>query len=430
MISSRTAQAAAHATGLPPKVDAWSPGSKALVAGDEQRADREPVRERLRHRHEVRLHAELLEGEEGAGAADAGLDLVAAEQRVELAAARAPARTPASAGGRRPRPAPARAGSGRPSRRAACSAAASFGWAKRTPGSSGSNAARFAGWPVAASAPVVRPWKEPSSATIPGLPVALRAYLIAASFASAPELQKNAVPPPKRADSFSRELDLRLRPVEVRDVPEPLELRLRGRERRRVAMPERDDGDAGAEVEVALAVGVDELAAVALDEGHVGARVGRHDRFCSSVVMRAPPSRRSRLNAAARGLHGGEQLRDDPALEVALADQPLGLARLDRGATPPATSTPGTSVTKRMRSAPSPTASAAAASSAFTFSGPAASGATTGILPCGERRSTPAGSPARGAPRGRAPAAARRQSELVAEERLARRRRSPRRARR
>ncbi len=40
---------------------------------------------------------------------------------------------------------------------------------------------------------MVRPWNDPSSATIAGRPVAsprLRASLIAASFASAPELQK------------------------------------------------------------------------------------------------------------------------------------------------------------------------------------------------------------------------------------------------
>ena len=86
---------------------------------------------------------------------------------------------------------------------AASSEATSFSSAKATPGRSGSNAARFAGWPVADSAPSVRPWNEPSSATTPGLPVALRAYLIAASIASAPELQKNACAPPKRLESRS-----------------------------------------------------------------------------------------------------------------------------------------------------------------------------------------------------------------------------------
>ena len=53
------------------------------------------------------------------------------------------------------------------------------------------------------SAPSVRPWNEPSRATIPGRPVALRAHLSAASTASAPELQKNADAPPKRAESRS-----------------------------------------------------------------------------------------------------------------------------------------------------------------------------------------------------------------------------------
>ena len=74
-----------------------------------------------------------------------------------------------------------------------------FGVANRA-GPSGSNARRFDGWPVTASAPSVRPWNDPSSARTPALPVALRAYLIAASFASVPELQKNACAPPKRPE--------------------------------------------------------------------------------------------------------------------------------------------------------------------------------------------------------------------------------------
>ena len=66
---------------------------------------------------------------------------------------------------------------------------------------SGSNAARFAGWPVIDSAPIVRPWKEPSSATSPVFPVDLRAHFSAASTASVPELQKNACAPPNRSDN-------------------------------------------------------------------------------------------------------------------------------------------------------------------------------------------------------------------------------------
>ena len=54
---------------------------------------------------------------------------------------------------------------------------------------SGLNGSRFAGWPVIDSAPIVRPWNAPSVATIRFRPVN-RESLIAASLASAPELQK------------------------------------------------------------------------------------------------------------------------------------------------------------------------------------------------------------------------------------------------
>ena len=127
----------------------------------------------------------------------------------------------ASPDGSRPRPEPARSGS-RPSpgRRAAASDSASFRRAKRATGASGSQAARLPGWPVTASAPCVRPWNEPSSATTSGLPVALRAHLSAASTASAPELQKKARAPPKRVGEQAGEPAHRLGRVEVRGVPE------------------------------------------------------------------------------------------------------------------------------------------------------------------------------------------------------------------
>ena len=114
-------------------------------------------------------------------------------------------RTPASAGGRRPRPGPARAGSARrrPRPRRARDVDVVRPREADAAGRAARTAARFAGWPVAESAPSVRPWNEPSSATIPGFPVALRAYLSAASIASAPELQKNACAPPKRSESRS-----------------------------------------------------------------------------------------------------------------------------------------------------------------------------------------------------------------------------------
>ena len=54
------------------------------AVGDEQRADRQAVREALRERDRVGRDAELLPGEEPAGPADAGLHLVEDEQRAVL----------------------------------------------------------------------------------------------------------------------------------------------------------------------------------------------------------------------------------------------------------------------------------------------------------------------------------------------------------
>ena len=53
---------------------------------------------------------------------------------------------------------------------------------------------------------------------------------------------------------------------------------LGGRERRRMAVAEADDGDPGEEVEVAPAVVGDQPAALAVDERHVEAGVGRQQR--------------------------------------------------------------------------------------------------------------------------------------------------------
>ena len=56
--------------------------------------------------------------------------------------------------------------------------------------SKGLNGARLLSWPVSESAPIVRPWKAPIVATMRVLPDFLESFN-AASFASAPELQKN-----------------------------------------------------------------------------------------------------------------------------------------------------------------------------------------------------------------------------------------------
>ena len=92
------------------------------------------------------------------------------------------------------------AASSPPGATAASSDSTSFGRANEIPGTSGPKPSHFAGWPVAERAPSVLPWKPPSSATIRGRPVAFRATLSAASFASAPELQKNACAPPARSE--------------------------------------------------------------------------------------------------------------------------------------------------------------------------------------------------------------------------------------
>ena len=58
--------------------------------------------------------------------------------------------------------------------------------------SKGRNGARLLSWPVSESAPMVRPWNAPVVATIRVFPV-FRESLSAASFASAPELQKKTL---------------------------------------------------------------------------------------------------------------------------------------------------------------------------------------------------------------------------------------------
>ena len=171
-------------------------------------------------------------------------------------------------------------------------------------------------------------------------------------------------------------------------MPEPAELCLRGGERRGVQVPEADDGDAGDEVEVASALGVGEPRALAGDEGDVRRRVGRQyggarhgHGHASTAVSPISAARRARRGTAARSL-GTIPPSSSPPESRGRPRPPRSPGRR------PLAQEPGTSVTKRSRSAPRPTASAAAASSAFTFSGPAASGATTGIFPSASASST------------------------------------------
>ena len=69
---SRTARAAAHDTGLPPKVEPWSPGAKSEPAGPsaDAGADGEAAAETLGQRDDVGTHALRRRGEPGTGATD------------------------------------------------------------------------------------------------------------------------------------------------------------------------------------------------------------------------------------------------------------------------------------------------------------------------------------------------------------------------
>src|SRR5579875_1314422 len=88
---------------------------------------------------------------------------------------------------------------------AAASAAGSFS-ATTKPGTSGANGACLDSWGVADSAPKVRPWKASRRTTISPPGRARRASLIAASFASAPELQRNTLPPSELRASAAESL--------------------------------------------------------------------------------------------------------------------------------------------------------------------------------------------------------------------------------
>ena len=97
---------------LPRKVPLCSAGFQMSCSRlDQQRRERQAeARERLRQRDDVRLDAHLLEREEGAGAADAGLDVVDDQQRAVLLGEPGDALAPIPSRRRsaRPRPAPAR----------------------------------------------------------------------------------------------------------------------------------------------------------------------------------------------------------------------------------------------------------------------------------------------------------------------------------
>ena len=199
-ITSSVASAAAATSGPPPNVEPWSPGSSTSAASPrgDAGADRQAARERLGDREHVRAHRRLLERPQRAGAAHPALDLVEDQQRAGCG--RRP-RAPRAASRRRSARRRSRPGSARASRRRCARrprprarSGSSRGTATK-PGTSGANGSCLVSCGVADSAPIVRPWKAPSSTTISPPRRRLRASLIAASFASAPELQRNTRAP-------------------------------------------------------------------------------------------------------------------------------------------------------------------------------------------------------------------------------------------
>ena len=278
-IASTTAQAAAHDTGLPPKVEAWSPGTKPVGAASETSSA--PI---------GRPFASPFAS-------------VTASGRTPCAARRRTRRS-----GRR-RSAPRRRRASRRARRRAPRASASVSVVSgRTPPSpwtgsrkiaavSGPDGAgerlgrreadarderlerrplrRLAGDRERAHrAPVERAFERDEL----GLPGRLARPLDRRLDRLGARVAEERVRAAEPVGEQPGELLHRLGRVEVRDVPEPLELLLRGLERRRVAVAEADDGDPGDEVEVALAVVGDQPAALAVDERDREAGVGREQR--------------------------------------------------------------------------------------------------------------------------------------------------------
>ena len=110
---------------------------------------------------------------------------------------------------------------------------------------------------VAESEPIVRPWKAPSRTTISGSAMprpcaCLRTSLIAHSFASVPELQRNALPPGSSSAEPLGEPHAALGQVEVRGVRQGADLLAHRLDHCRVAVADGADRDPRQEVEVLL----------------------------------------------------------------------------------------------------------------------------------------------------------------------------------
>src|SRR6266571_4853212 len=247
-----------------------------------------------------------------------------------------------------------------------------------TPGTSGSKGRRYSGRSVAASDANRRPWNPPLNATIPGFPDHLRANLKAASFASAPELQKNTW----SAHELLGEALTRLRPVEVGHMDQSRrEGPLDRPADHGMIVAQGVDADPGDEVEVAYAVLGDELGAVAARKHRADASVhaeqcrsgsgsGGHAGCAATASTRVPaddrssrvrsPMRTARAPAARADLAARSFAAMPSRATPAAIRLSISVAAISGWVTPP-TTTPGTSETSSSSAAARAPATAAAA---------------------------------------------------------------------
>ena len=259
---------------------------------DHQRADRQPAAEALGQRHRVRHDAESARRPTASPVRPIPrLDLVEHQRRADRVAGRADRRQQLGrrSGSRPTRPARARSAPRR------CSRPRRRRPPRRRPPGTRAPAARTApAWPPAASptsAPYVRPWNALCATTTSPRGRALRTSLIAASLASAPELQKNTTPPNERAHKprGQRARSARCRRGSRRGSaarPAPA----RPRTTARMAVAEVVDRDPAQEVEVLDALGV--RRARSPSRRRTRRRSARRSE--QSVMTRASPSCRCR----------------------------------------------------------------------------------------------------------------------------------------
>ena len=192
---SRTASAAAQATGLPPKVVPWLPGCRRVAASP--RATQAPI-----GMPPPSPLATVTTSASATGPANHSpvrpMPVCTSSSQSSAPLSRVISRAAAryAAGGTTTPASPwigSRITAAVWSVTALASAASSPYGTKVTSPGSGSNGARYASFEVSASEPMVRPWKEPSAATRWVRPVR-RVSLKAASLASVPELVKKTRP--------------------------------------------------------------------------------------------------------------------------------------------------------------------------------------------------------------------------------------------